>query len=363
MHKTTIAGLVVTLCLVGISRPASCQETGLVFIDGEFVAGPYQIQFEDERLLVNSVRIDLGVSTNVREHSSVDNLPPRPGRAFDRGRRDWVTPGYGEPYRPADRRGPGGNGNRQQPQGGRENNRYEDTVFDIRQALANDGVVVFFDNTRPFILSRESQKATLAGIMLGEEDTENAQVYNRLGVYRERDRWEKFLNAFKPDAMLIPRLQRMVEELAESEEANYSQIRALRRLENFSYPLTVLGMLLGAIALGHNLQWSASGIVGEQADRFLVKGLILIAGMSLLDLTWTIMSFQAGQMKEVNPFASSFIDSPIKLVLFKLAATSGACGILYVMRASSKIQQAAWWMCLVCVLLTFRWIMLNSFMA
>ena len=82
--------------------------------------------------------------------------------------------------------------------------------------------------------------------------------------------------------------------------------------------------------------------------------------MSVLDLVWTILAGQAGVMTELNPLAAKFIDSPGQLAFFKMFATATGFGILFVWRQRRQVQQAIWWMCLVCVLLTFRWVMFDS---
>ncbi len=89
---------------------------------------------------------------------------------------------------------------------------------------------------------------------------------------------------------------------------------------------------------------------------------MLILAMSGLDLIWTALSAAAGEMRELNPMAVHLVDSPELLVVFKMVVTLLACGILLTLRAQPKAQFATWWMCLVCVLLTFRWVVFQSLM-
>jgi hypothetical protein len=142
---------------------------------------------------------------------------------------------------------------------------------------------------------------------------------------------------------------------------------ALRRLENVAYPLTILGMLVGVFALGYLLQWSARGLVSDdvascapQSVRSTWVGLLLIIAMSAIDLIWTILSGSAGLMNELNPVASDLIHSPLHLLIFKVSATAFGVGLLYVARRRRQPQLATWWVCLVFVLLTFRWAVFNS---
>ena len=88
--------------------------------------------------------------------------------------------------------------------------------------------------------------------------------------------------------------------------------------------------------------------------------ILLMLGMSAVDLLWTIMAGQAGVMKEINPLAAGLIQTPTSLALFKVTATAIGCGLLYSFRDRRRVQEATWWMCLVCVLVTFRWVMFDS---
>ena len=187
------------------------------------------------------------------------------------------------------------------------------------------------------------------------------------GDPRQHDAWKTWLSDFQPTPALQTILQIRVYEtdhtLAESER----QIAAVQRLDLMSYPLTVLGMLLSVFALGHVLKWTAKSIVAEQnaayspeVTRCVEVALLLMLAMSLIDLVWTILAGQAGVMKEVNPLAATYLDSPVQLVAFKVTATGLGCGILYAWRRRKQVQDATWWMCLVCVLLTFRWVVFDS---
>ena len=111
------------------------------------------------------------------------------------------------------------------------------------------------------------------------------------------------------------------------------------------------------------MRWPSAGDDPQHADqaaRAVTIALCLMLGMLILDLTWTILAGQAGVMKEVNPIAAEMIDSPLQLAVFKIVTTSIGLGILYFWRNRHQIQFATWWVCLVCVLLTFRWVVFDS---
>lgn len=340
-------------------------KTGLVFVNGKLIDGPYEVEFANSQVSINSLTLNLGEENTLPAPDRSEDFRRRaPGQFSGRGRRGRFGNNGGRPqplWQEFQQSSPRSRG---QARPGDEFKPSDNHYYQITDTLGGDGFVVVFDNARPFYLTSTTQKSDFAVALLDRQNGQNLDsLLLQMGIVREQERWKKLINSTEPDTKLTAKLEDMLKTFESSEAANYAQINAMRRLENASYPLTVLGMLLGAIALGHNLQWSAAGMTSEQSIGFLKKALFLILAMSLLDLTWTIMSSQAGQMREVNPFASSYIDSPWKLILFKLIATTGACGILYSLRESAKVQQATWWMCLVCVLLTFRWIMLNSFLA
>ncbi len=54
------------------------------------------------------------------------------------------------------------------------------------------------------------------------------------------------------------------------------------------------------------------------------------------------------------------IESPALLAVFKLTSLLLACWILLRLRRYHGAQVASWWMCLVCTVLTFRWVTFNS---
>ena len=65
-------------------------------------------------------------------------------------------------------------------------------------------------------------------------------------------------------------------------------------------------------------------------------------------------------MKEVNPLAVGIVHSPQALAAFKVIATSLGFALLYALRKQKRGQEVTWWMCLVCVLVTFRWVIFDS---
>jgi hypothetical protein len=76
-----------------------------------------------------------------------------------------------------------------------------------------------------------------------------------------------------------------------------------------------------------------------------------------------LLASQAGVMHELNPLGAKLVNSPTALIAFKGAATFVAASLLASLRYHRRAQLAAWWLCLVCALVTCRWLVFNSMFA
>ncbi len=137
--------------------------------------------------------------------------------------------------------------------------------------------------------------------------------------------------------------------------------------ESVQYGVNLFGMLAGVVALGSLLssrpdtdrQWrEVNGSVAAMKLVTRCGGLIILLG--LFDLICTLMAIQTGMFRELNPLASQLTASPLAVVFFKLAAMTVGVGLLWRLRQYSGAQTAAWWMCLVCTLVVFRWLTFHS---
>ncbi|MBI1310536.1 hypothetical protein GC176_04445 [bacterium] len=137
--------------------------------------------------------------------------------------------------------------------------------------------------------------------------------------------------------------------------------------EPVQYAVNLFGMLAGVAALGSLLtarpnterRWrdtdaSAAGL--KLVTR--CGGLILLLG--LFDLACTLMAFHTGMFRELNPVAAQLSSSPLLIIGFKVAAMLTGVGLLWRLRQYAGAQTAAWWMCLVCTLVVFRWLTYHS---
>src|SRR5690606_27472157 len=103
---------------------------------------------------------------------------------------------------------------------------------------------------------------------------------------------------------------------------------ANQRLQSWAYPLTVFGMLASVISFGHLLQYPPRGsydVVPSRRRRDLCRATVIFLAMvvilSALDLVWTLLVSQAGQMNELNPIGKELLDDPWLLAMFKTGVT------------------------------------------
>lgn len=368
-NKVMLIGAILALAgvaRVGVAQPAGLQEgssshadssrekpqtisTGFVFIEGELIPAPYEVVLSEDQqeVLVNGLPLPSAIPQGATGGSG-DRSTRAPREGDDR---------YSASGR--SRRGP----------------RREIWATRIRRHLEFNETIVAFEDHPLWILD-ESQTFRLLSRLLKPPptDEEVSQVAATLGGPLSVEKWSLWLSSFEPDKEFRRQAVPFVDRLANAESANQAAVDAVRRFDAVAYPLTLVGMIMSVIAFGHLLMSlpnndamrraaaavdAGSGISGEVVRATMIS-VVLVAGLSSLDLTWTILASQAGQMRELNPIASHFINDPMALIAFKSTATLLGCGLLYLLRNHSRAQLASWWMCLVCTMLTFRWLMFNS---
>lgn len=328
-------------------------ETGMLFLNGEFVAPPYVVESTEDAVILNGIPLRL----EVRQQQRADDEGRRPGR-WRGTERNGGEFAWGNRWA----RVPNGSGRFQTMRIARE----------VSEALNDDVIVLAFDETPIKIARTTSEEFAVAEAIVADSVTpELLKEFLKVSAQSsETDVWTEWLHSYVPPKAVSQQLQARMQVTLDREAAEELHLAAIGRLETFSYPLTIVGMLLGVFALGHMLQWTGKGLTADatssqtpEAVRYVIVALLLMLAMSTLDLVWTVLAGEAGIMKEVNPLAARYIHSPKELALFKVVATSIGLGILFIWRHRRQIQQATWWLCLICVLLTFRWIVVDSLMS
>lgn len=299
-------------------------ETGYVFIDGHYIRPPYRIQHSESQVSINEFAFGLSVFPGW-----VNEKRRRSGSSADHGRRIHRN---------------------------------------LRDLLEGDGSVVLFKD-KPIHAFHGNRSYDLLNVLVREEARnafENGQrQWLPSGI--DESAWSTWISGFECPEELAARANDLLNRIEEIESATNFQISARRTLESSAYPLTVVGMLLVAMAFGHLLSFKPDS-EGESPEtgigkRAVTRSLALVAALSALDLIWTLLVSRAGDMKELNPLGAALIDDPFALVALKTIATLTAVALLFALRQHRVAQQGAWWACLICTLLTVRWLTFNSMFA
>lgn len=324
----------------GLLLDASAIDAGLVFIDGEFVPGPYRVDATAAGVTVNDRIVNSSMrELDEEEESDIEAARRRTGfrwiRADDREKgAEWTV------WR---------------------------TATMLRQFLSADSIVVAFSGFEMTIIQQPSKQCDLLKVLVAPNLS--SKEFQRLLAERvsdaERGRWQEWLLGFSPPDQLRCLAEEKVAVIDDIEAANARASHAMLRVHAAAYPLTVFGMLLGAMAIGHLLRTapkpeSDRNVVPPETIQATCVSLAFIVVMAGCDLAWTILASEAGQMRELNPLGHQLIDDPQALIAFKCAATAVGCGVLGVLRRHSRAQLVSWWMCLVSALLTLRWVLFHS---
>jgi hypothetical protein len=301
---------------------------GFVLVDGVYLTPPYHVCAAGDSVLINDRIVRSFARRNDKPVDAEDQDPALPTQAQRRSERAAAL---------------------------------------VARQLRRGAILVAFRDRSPVLLENLPEQFGFYEALV-HCDVNSESFRDLLGVlsnHRERRLWTQWLTTYAPSAELQSRATIALGRIRAVESANRAGMRAVLRLQFIAYPLSVIGMMLVVAALGHLL--SAHPGTGRDAHaarpeaiRATVISIGLIAVFSLVDLVWTILAVQAGQMRELNPLGRLLIPDPRLLVAFKLAATLVGCGLLYWLRRHARARIAAWWLCLLCTVLLLRWVIFHS---
>lgn len=295
---------------------------GFVIVDGRYLPPPYVVARQGEQILIN-------------------------GEPFDKER---LANGLQR------RRGRNGRKRRSQPL-----ESDDDLETKVERFLLNDGMAVRFPDGAvgtmhdgysvvSVLLSEERSDAKLRTLMTdGPQRITSAQ-------------WSSLIEGFEVTDDLRTRF--------ESDAAAWNggiKESGSGSGRTMNYVLTVLGMLLAALAFGVVLggrpsfgsKWSECN-GSRESVQLVVRCVILIGLLSVFDLACTAIASHTVGFWELNPFGAIATTNPAVLVAFKLAFTLAGILILFKFRLYHGTQVASWWLCLILALVTARWVMFNS---
>ena len=325
-----------------VTKQLDKESQGYLFVDGQYVAPPFEFRTDERGVLINDVFIDftsLGLTEQdfFKWEMVPETSPPDDGRDLEvRFRRKPVQPQY--PLR------------------------------NVEPYLETRNVVVVNSGSAPTVLTEGVAGYEFLKLIATADRRMNVAVADleKFGNI-DRPQWCQWIQTFQPSDDLMRRVEEEIQRVEVLRAENLRVIKANDRLNASSYPLTVVGMILVVCAFGHliNHKPPASGNLQVAAlpleeNRAIIRGLVLVIALSVLDLVWTMLAHRAGAMSELNPLGSRFIDDARSLILFKLVATAIAAGILFATRRYHFARRACWWSLLICTLLAARWISINS---
>lgn len=324
-------------------------QAGFVFLDGEYIPPPYVIKGADSSVEINGQTIQ---------------LVTRATQPMQDNDEDW------DRYE----RGQHGSGGRPR----RRDSRWQPAEAMVRpmrweadlvaMQLDIDGILVVEKGKEVSFLCHERQIHQFLKHLLGMVSSD--QIVHRASNPSVAASQRVKSARFSPTPELVNRARRTIARIDASDAEDVAAETGLERLSMFAFPLTVAGMILAVLASGHlitypprPIEFESNARVRQLSERATVICLALLVALSGLDLAWTLLASQAGQMIELNPVGSRMVDDPSSLIAFKVSLTLASGGILFAFRRRHSARVASWWLCMMLTLLTFRWLVFNSMQA
>lgn len=329
---------------------------GFLFVNGEYLAPPYALKLAAGELTVNGKKIEC----------------EPPNRGFGRG---YGPPGpYGSPYGPQSPYGSGGGSGSPASSGSGGSRSGEAALWrfslnELQGQLGSGDLAVFCFAGQPYTVFDASATYDLLKAITAENGRalREVSVRERLPAQFDKAVWDEWWETFEPGGELLTRSAVLINRFEQSQRQADADMRASRLINQLSYPLAVGGMVLSVLAIGHLLggrPHARQRVLGVDESPEMIHSLnwslLFVAAFTLLDLTWTILAANAGQMQELNPIGSHLIENPRHLAGFKLGITLPSLALIWLLRKYKRAQVAAWWICLVLTFVTLRWLTMSQ---
>jgi hypothetical protein len=313
----------------GESADSPVTSSGYVIWDGQYLPPPYEITVEADEIFLNG-RL----------------LPPISADSMK------VRRGQGPRSRMATNSMP-------------TSHTYQAT---LQRGLQRDGLLLVDSNQAHLMRALEAEY--VLDVLLAETDLEVAAKL-LMSYFGGADSpgfnvdWKHVAHSFVPTNELRDR--RPVQ--PPPPDAEFAATDSMISTRTIQYGMTVMGMALGVLGFGMILQHrphihlrGASNRIDGEGEGFqmlpcYVLLLVILAGF---DLACTLFASGSGGLFELNPLGNSLLNKPLSLMGVKLSATFVSAGILFRLRPYRIAQAASWWLCLVFVMLTLRWVVFSS---
>ena len=243
----------------------------------------------------------------------------------------------------------------------------------LAAALRDNGTIVAGKDLRGCVLPADDAAVIVVALISEKTELEKFNI-----VFAEADNrmdeasWRHFVATFVPSDALLARMEPELAEarriIEENDAAHRAAVSALFwSSKPVKYVVTLIAMGLVVAACGTLLnyrpktrtRWAEIDDIGDGIP-IVVRSVVLLILLGLFDLGATLIAQRAGGFVELNPLGDQLIGNPLLLTAFKMTSLLMACAILYALRRYRGAQAAAWWMCLLCTVLTFRWLTYSS---
>jgi hypothetical protein len=187
-----------------------------------------------------------------------------------------------------------------------------------------------------------------------------------------RDRWRDLLTGLELTPELVSRIRddhaAWLSEVHESRQAARRRRQRREMLDAIGRAIAPVGLASAIGAIGLLLMvklqsrrisvradgWDHVDTSGHRA-RLVLRMVLALWVLNALDLSFTMLSHEAGHLNELNPLGRMLLDDSAALMLFKGGFVALGTTVLIVLRRYRGAEVASWWLCLVYALLTLRW--------
>ena len=348
-------------------------DTGYVILNGHYLPPPYVLETREDDLWIND---QLAVADWFSRQSGMRRRGGFGGRPTHRER----PPEFDGPREPefGGPRGPRSAGSRGPDLGGPRGRHMPPSeprfgFNPLQNILAKNGMFIASDGLRPISLDETHAAMVVDALISGESHDEKLrQIFDCAPYPMNEASWQTVIETFEPSDELIerlgPEIERVQQAILENEAIHQAAVASVFwNSKPVKYVITLLAMGLVVAACGTLLNYRPTGRarwseVDASGDGIpiVVRSVVLLILLGIFDLGCTLVAQQAGGFAELNPLGSQLIENPALLTAFKLTSLFLACGILLALRRYRGAQLASWWMCLLCTVLTFRWLTYNS---
>ncbi|HTN75720.1 MAG TPA: hypothetical protein VL096_10760, partial [Pirellulaceae bacterium] len=241
--------------------------TGFVFVDGNYIEAPYEVRETPGGATINGHAIVMQRQNPPRERERNGRQPQAMNASFIQTAA-WENEA---PAEQPERRGPPPEwSGRRRPVGpgfGPQRGREPQPGNYLRDELSGNAVVVVFGSQPAVTLQQRVAENFLKYLADPQEHVDKLNVVlAALPPHANREQWQQWLAAYAAPAALATRLDATVSEIERTEVANAWTVTANRRLHNWAYPMTMFGMVMSVLSLGHLLK-SPPKNADEQVDQ------------------------------------------------------------------------------------------------